>query len=106
LAGLLRIRQHGGVYVDHDLVAISGSAGIEVLMQRRLRQQSERVCLPLGHRREVSGRVGRARPSRDPRPLVQGLAGGGERLCEQLAHFGLETAPDHHHAVLVLIHVK
>jgi hypothetical protein len=27
-------------------------------------------------------------------------------LREQLAHFGLEAAPDDHHAVLVLIHVK
>jgi hypothetical protein len=70
LAGLLRIRQHGGIDVDHHLVAISGSAGIEALMQRRFREQAERIRLSLGHRRQVAGRVDRPRPRRGPRPLV------------------------------------
>jgi len=43
LAGLLRIRQHGGVHVDHHLVPLAGGAGIQLVMQRGLGQQRQRV---------------------------------------------------------------
>ena len=38
LAGLLGVREHLGVDVDDDLVALAGGAGIEPVVQRRLRE--------------------------------------------------------------------
>jgi hypothetical protein len=43
LAGLRRVRQHRGVHVDHYLVPLAGSAGIQLVMQRGLGQQRQRV---------------------------------------------------------------
>jgi hypothetical protein len=48
LPRLIRIRQRRGVDVDHHLVALTRSAGIELVMQRRLRQQGQRIGLLLG----------------------------------------------------------
>lgn len=43
LAGLRRVRQHRGVHVDHHLVPLAGSAGIQLVMQRGFGQQRQRV---------------------------------------------------------------
>jgi hypothetical protein len=32
LAGLLRVRQHGGVHVDHNLVPLAWGAGVELVV--------------------------------------------------------------------------
>ena len=49
LTGLSRVGQHRGVDVDHDLVPLSRRAGIEPVVQCRLREQGQRVSLLLGH---------------------------------------------------------
>jgi hypothetical protein len=59
LAGLLRVRQRRGVDVDHHLVPLSRGAGIDPVVESRLREQGQRVCLLLGHRRGGRGRVSR-----------------------------------------------
>ena len=94
LAGLLRVRQRRGIHVDHHLVPLAGRAGIELVMQGRLRQQRQRVRLLLGQGRRRPGRVsGRAAAPGAARPLVQRLAGGVERPQEQRAHLRRQPPP-------------
>jgi hypothetical protein len=56
--------------VNDDLVPLAGSAWIEPLVQRGLREQGERVGLLLWERRRVFA---------GPDLLVQRVAGGGQR---------------------------
>ena len=49
LPGLIWIRQRRGIDMDHHLVALAWRAGIELVMQRRLRQQGQGIGLLLGH---------------------------------------------------------
>ena len=53
LAGRIRVRERRGIDVDHDLVSLSRRARIDTVMERRLRQQRERVRLLLRHRRRI-----------------------------------------------------
>ena len=57
------------------------------MVERRLREQGQRVRLLLGHRRASprTGRPGSVSRVRARRPLVQRLAGRGQRLHEQRA---------------------
>ena len=48
LARRLRIGQHLGVDVDHHLVALPRGAGIEAVVEGRLREQGQGVRLLLG----------------------------------------------------------
>ena len=82
MAGLIRIRQNCGVDMDHHLVALARRAGIEPVVEGRLREQGQRVRLLLGHGRAV--RMGICRwiiEARDrpfaPAPPVQRLPGRG-----------------------------
>jgi hypothetical protein len=87
LAGLIRIRQHRGIDVDHHLVPLARRAGIELVMERRFREQGQRVRLLLGPGRRVRGRVGRAGGRLlGPASLVQRLARRGQGPQEQGAH--------------------
>src|SRR5215813_1388301 len=64
LAGGIWVREDRGVDVDHHLVVLGGSAGIDAMMQGRLGEQRERVGLLLSHRVRFPGiriRVPRAR---------------------------------------------
>ena len=80
LAGLIRVREHGGVYVDHDLIPLARRAGIELVAEGGLGEQCQRIRLLLGHRRALRGRVGEGRVrSRGPAARVERLAGRGER---------------------------
>ena len=89
LARLLRLGQRLGVDVDHHLVAFARGAGIEPVLERRLRKEGQRVGLPLGQGRRFLGNVSAPiLPIRHAGPLVQGLAGGGQRLHEQRADLG------------------
>ncbi len=107
LARLLRLGQGLGVDMDHHLIALARGAGIEPVVQGRLREESQGIGLPLGHRGRFRGNApGPGVPVRHACPLVQRLARGGERLQEQCPHFRLEPPPEDHHAVLVLVQVK
>ena len=113
LAWLLRVRQDCGVHMDHHLVPLPRGAGIELVMQRRLREQAQRVRLLLGPAEGVGGRNDQARGFRRGRlrrvsadPLVECLARGGQRLHEQRAHFRLQAASQDDHAVFVLMDVQ
>ncbi len=62
LARLIGVRQHRGIDVQHYLVALARTAGVEHLVKGRLRDQGERVGLLLGpltgrHRGLVPGRT-------------------------------------------------
>jgi hypothetical protein len=84
-AGLARgiaVRQHLGIDVDDDLVALARGAGVEHVMQGDLGEQRERVGLLLLHR----GRVGLG--CLVTPPLVQHLACRREGLHEQHAGLG------------------
>ena len=48
LPGLIGVSQHGGVDMDYHLVALTRGAGIEHVMERRLREKGQRVRLLLG----------------------------------------------------------
>ena len=50
LARLLGLGQRWGVDVDHHLVALARGAGIEPLVQGRLREERQGIGLPLGQR--------------------------------------------------------
>jgi hypothetical protein len=107
LAGLLWIRQHGGVHVDHHLVPLARGPGIELVMQRGLGQQRQRVRLLLRPGRGLRGRVGeRQRGLGDAALLVQGLARRVEGPQEQQAHLRREAPAQHHGAVLILVDVE
>ena len=78
LSGRLRVGQRRRVDVDHHLVALTRHAGVDAVVQGRLREQSQRVgLLLLQHRRfrgDVSG-VG----ERPVSPLIQRLARRAQR---------------------------
>jgi hypothetical protein len=79
LAGLLRVGEDGGIDVDHYLVALGRRAGIDAVVQRRLREQGEGVRLLLDHRRRFRGNVHRLGVpvlGLHARPLIQALASG------------------------------
>ncbi|MEX2220790.1 MAG: hypothetical protein WEG40_03240 [Candidatus Rokuibacteriota bacterium] len=107
LAGLRRVREYRGVHVDHHLVPLAGSAGIQLVMQRGLGQQRQRVRLLLrpGRRRQ-GGASGRQAAPSVARPLVQCFPGGVERPEQQRAHVRRQPSPQDHRAVLVLVDMQ
>ena len=108
LAGLIRIGERRCVDMDHDLVALARRAGIEPVGEGRLRDQGQRVGLLLRHGRALREGIGRRIiEARDhPGPLVQRLAGRGQRLHEQGAHLRLQPPAEHDRAVVVLVDVQ
>jgi hypothetical protein len=48
LAGRVRIRHDRGIDVDHDLISLARSAGIDAMVERRFRKERQRVGLLLG----------------------------------------------------------
>jgi len=55
----IRIRQYRRVDMDDHLIALARRAGVETVVQRRLREQRQRVGLSLRHRRRFRGDVER-----------------------------------------------
>ncbi len=102
LARLIGIRESRGIDVDDDLIALSRSAGIDAVVEGRLREQRQRVRLPLRHRRRFRGNVFVL----GARLLIQGLARRIERLHEQRADLGRQPPSHGHHTVFILIHMK
>jgi hypothetical protein len=100
LAGGVGVCQNLGVDVDHELVALSGGAGIELVMQRHLGEQRQSVSLLLLHRRRVHLR------SLIASSLTQGLASRGQGLHEQRADLGSQPSADSHRTVFIWIHVQ
>ena len=85
LARMLGVGQHRGVDVDHDLVALAGSPGIEPVVQRGLGQQGQGVGLLLRHRGGLSGTAADVpRGSESGSPASAG-AGGPARIACLLA---------------------
>jgi hypothetical protein len=54
LARLIRIGERRGVDVDHHLIALARGAGIELVMERCLREKGQRIRLLLGRGRRIS----------------------------------------------------
>jgi hypothetical protein len=86
--------------VDHYLVALARGAGIDAVVQGRLREQRQGVRLLLDHRRRVAFRLFSASP------LIQRLAGGSQRLHEQRADLRGQPPADTDGTVGVGIHVQ
>jgi type I restriction enzyme M protein len=60
LAGLLRVGQHRGVDMNHHLVPLARGAGFDPVVERRLREQGQRVaccCAFVGQSRDESAVV-------------------------------------------------
>ena len=93
LAGLIGVRQHARVHVDHDLVALARRAGIDAVVQRRLRHQRQRVGLLLRHRRHVV-------------LLAKRFARGVQRAQEHCSSLRRQTSTHHDGAVGILIDVQ
>jgi len=117
LAGRVGFGQHGGVDVNHDLVALAGRAGIQAIMKRILRNQREGVRLPLAPGRHVFGyeKSGarsrwnvrtRSRGSVRPAALIQRISCCRQRLHQHGSCLGLQPSADDDHAVFVLIHLQ
>jgi hypothetical protein len=107
LAWLIGVSQRWSLDMDHDLVALAGGAGIETVVQGRLREQGQRVSLLLSESRGIVHRIGRWGGRRVGASLLaQFLACRRERLHEEHPHLWLETASNHHHAVLVLVYMQ
>ncbi len=100
LTGLIGVFEDLGVDVDHYLIALARGAGVDAVVESSLREQGQRVCLLLNHRRRVALRL----PSASL--LMEGLAGGGQRLHEQRADFRCEPPAEKVGAVRVRIHVQ
>ncbi|HUF91848.1 MAG TPA: hypothetical protein VMR23_05680 [Candidatus Limnocylindria bacterium] len=96
LAGLIRVREHRGIDMDDDLVALARRAGIEPVMQRSFREQRQRIRLLLSDGGAIL----------DADLPAHRLAGGFQRPHDQRPHFGCQPAPQHDHTVLILIHVE
>jgi hypothetical protein len=54
LARLIRIGERRGIDVDHHLIALARGAGIEFVMEGRLREKGQRIRLLLGRGRRIS----------------------------------------------------
>jgi hypothetical protein len=97
--------------MDHDLVAFSRRAGFHAVVQRRLRDQRQRVRLLLAHARRllgnIHGRRSRGNVGRLSAPaLIECLAGGRQGLHEHRADLRFQPPANHHHTVVVLIHAQ
>ena len=94
--------------MNHHLVALPRGAGIEAVVQGRLREQGQGIGLLLIGRRRFRGNVFGAVIERGPlpAPLIQALPSRGQGLLQQCPHLRLESSLQDHHAVLVLIHAQ
>src|SRR5712691_8710156 len=106
LPRLIRVGQDRSINMNDHLVTLSRGAGIEPMVECRLREQRQRICLLLGHGRGIRHGVSQRRSLLATRSLVQRLARRGQRLHEQRSHFRLQPSANDYHAVVVLIHVK
>jgi len=108
LPRLIRIGQHGGIDVDHYLIALAGGAGIELLVKCRFRDQHQSIRLLLAHARWIPEWIDRDSRQLFPKRAlaVEPFASRGQRLHEQRPRFRLESAAHGDHAVLVLVNEK
>ena len=102
LAGRLGVREHGRVDMDHDLIALARGAGIDAVMERRFRDECERVRLLLLEGKRFRGNVVQVGEGLTLL-LIQRLAGCGQSLQEHRAGFRRQPPADDHHAVFILI---
>jgi hypothetical protein len=117
LAGRVGVGESRRVDVDHHLIALSRSAGIDAAVKGRLREQPKGIGLLLFHsgwfvvacaergrfRGNVRG-VG-AHDEGSVGALIQGLPRGGQRLDEELADLGLEPSANPDHTVVITVDV-
>ena len=117
----IRIREHRGIDVDHDLVTLARSTWVDSMVKRRLGHEGECVRLLLLNRRRFwrpvlvsrfrgtvhelrfGGTVGGAvRPD----PLTQRLSCRRDCLNEHSTRLRLQPRADDHHTVVVVIHMQ
>ena len=112
LARSVRVRQHRGIDVDHDLVPLPGCSGIDPMMERRFGDESQRVRLLLRHGGRLGGNVAPGRSCGNVVAvlrvctLIQRLAGRGQRLQERGADLRRQPSADDDHPVFVSIHME
>lgn len=107
LTWLIRVREHGGIDVNHDLIALSRRAWIELVMKSRFREQRQGVSPLLSQGRALGGWIGRLTDGVvSPLLLIQRFARGFQRLDEQGARLRRQPSSDNYHAIVVLIDVE
>ena len=102
----IRIRQYRRVDMDHHLIALARRAGVETVMQGRLREQGQRIGLLLRHRGRFRGNVDRRIEGLLAALLVQGFAGRIQGPHEDSAGLGCQPSAEDDHTVLILIHME
>jgi hypothetical protein len=90
----VRIRQYRRVDMDDHLIALAQRAGVETVMQGRLREQRQRVGLLLCHCGRFRGNVDRRIEGLLAALLVQGFAGCIQRPHDDRADRASPTAED------------
>ena len=106
LAGRVGVGQHGRIDVDDHLIALAGSAGIDAVVEGRLREQRQGVGLLLIHSGRFRGNVHRRIVECPAGLFVQGLARGSQGLQKQHAGLWCQLPSDGHHAVIALINLQ
>jgi hypothetical protein len=108
LARLIGVRQDLGIDVDHHLVALAGSAGIDTVIQRGLSEQREGVGLLLRHRRRFRGTVLHSGYGSlgGASPLVERLPRSVQCSEEKRPGLRRQPAPHDHRAVVVLVNMQ
>ena len=108
LAGMIGVRQHRGVDVDDDLVALARGAGIDAVVEGRLGQQGQGVGLLLLHRRRSADRRSADVGGRDRARArwYSASRAASSALTSRAPDLRGQPAPDPHGAVVVLIHVQ
>jgi hypothetical protein len=94
-------RLSGRVHLEDYLVALIRSAGVQLVVQRRLSHQGQGVRFLLGHAR-LSGWHQRRAPGMPASPM-KGILRGGEGLQEHRTGLRIQAPMDDDHAVLVLV---
>ena len=96
LARLIGIGKDRPVDMDDHLIALTRSAGIEIMSKRGLGDHPQCVRLLLAHGGRVAFRVV------DPGIGIEPVTGCRERLAEHRASLRCQPSADHDHAVVVL----
>ena len=80
---LIGVRQDWAIDVDDDLVALSWSPGVDVMVKGRLRKQGQGVRLLLGHGRRFRGNASRLFIPIGSAPVERLARGSNHRLRDQ-----------------------
>ena len=106
LSWLCRVGQYLRVDMDHHLIPLARGTRIEGMMQRRLRDQDQRICLLLGDRRRPRHQHCRIRWRVPSGLLIEHLTPGLQCTSQECPRLRRQPPPHHHLPVIVLIDLE